>query len=210
MKTKNEKTAKAPRPALRQNKREVLLQAAIEVFAAKGSNCATIADVAKKARVALGTVYVYFESKDDLLQHCMQEIVDSELASIIKKTEGILDPMDRLYAFFQHHVAMIKEKPHVARFITVEARQSESFTSRNPGYNPLHKYLEFVKNITIKAIKEKQIQAIDPDAFALILVGTMDIVLSQWITNSTSINIETLIVNIRKILHPGVAIILEK
>ncbi|MDD4309357.1 MAG: TetR/AcrR family transcriptional regulator [Candidatus Cloacimonetes bacterium] len=194
------------RKAGRQNKRDLLLNAAIEVFAHKGSNSATIADVAKRARVALGTVYVYFESKDDLLQHCMREIVDSELNSIIKQTETIFDPMDRLYAFFQQHVALVKEKPHVARFITVEARQSESFTNRNPGYNPLQKYLEFVKETTASAISKGNIMPIDPQALALILVGTMDIVLCQWLAGDKNVDIETIGQSIRNIIHTGVAV----
>ncbi len=142
------------RKAGRQNKRELLLNAAIEVFARKGSNQATIADVAKKARVALGTVYVYFDSKDDLLQHCMKEIIETEINGIINRTAEVSNHMDRLYEFFMHHVALVKEKPYIARFIAVEARQNENFIRRNPGYNPLLKYLDFVKEVTTSAIRK--------------------------------------------------------
>lgn len=194
------------RKASRQSKRDELLNAAIEVFAQKGSNLATIADVAKKARVALGTVYVHFDSKDDLLQQCMKEIIETELNSIIERTKNIPDPMDRLYDFFLSHVALVKEKPHVARFLAVESRQSEYFASRNPSYNPLNKYITFVQEITVQAVADNKIQAIDPVAFSYILVGTMDIVLCQWLASDANLDIEIVTKQIRQILHTGVAL----
>lgn len=198
--------SKGNRPAGRQNKRELILDAAIEIFARKGSHQATIADVAKKARVALGTVYVYFTSKDDLLQQCMKEVIDKEIKTIIENTKNIVDPMERLVAFFQHHIELVSDRPFIARFITVEARQSESFTMRNPGYNPLHQYVDYVKEITSKAVAKKQIINIDPEALAFLLVGSMDIVLWQWLASDHKINIDMLIKSIREILHGGVSL----
>jgi len=151
-------------------------------------------------------VYVYFNSKDDLLQNCMKEIINTEIATIIKNTADIPDPMDRLYAFFMHHVELVKNKPYIARFLAVEARQNENFSKRNPGYNPLHQYIDFVKEITRKAIEDKKIQAIDPDAMAFLLVGAMDIILWQWLAEDESIDIDNICTHVRQILHPGVAI----
>ncbi|MDD2231056.1 MAG: TetR/AcrR family transcriptional regulator, partial [Candidatus Cloacimonetes bacterium] len=172
---------KPSRKAVRQNKRDKILNSAIVVFAQKGSNSATIADVAKKARVAMGTVYVHFESKEDLLQCCMDEVISNELETIIKKTANISDPMDRLYAFFMQHITLVNEKPYIARFITVEVRQSESFANRNPGYNPLQRYLDFVEEIANTAVESGRIRAIDTKAFSLLLVGAMDIIIWQWL-----------------------------
>ena len=47
------------------DKREAILRAAITVFAKKGFFCAQVADVARAAGVAAGTVYLYFRSKDE-------------------------------------------------------------------------------------------------------------------------------------------------
>ena len=48
-------------------KRDAILRAAIDVFAERGFFNAQVADVARAAGVAAGTVYLYFRSKDDLL-----------------------------------------------------------------------------------------------------------------------------------------------
>ncbi len=200
------KTERPLRKAGRQNKRDLLLNAAIEVFAKKGSNLATIADVAKKARVALGTVYVYFDSKDDLLQKCMKEIIETEINSIIAKSASIPNNMGRLYDFFMQHVSLVKEKPYIARFLAVESRQSEVFSRRNPGYNPLHNYLDFVTGVIKIAIKEKQIKPIDPEALAYLLVGAMDFVLWNWLAGDNEMELDTIVVRIRQILHAGVVL----
>jgi AcrR family transcriptional regulator len=60
-------TAAAKR-ALTEERRRQILEAAIRVFAEKGY-AATIRDVARAARVAEGTIYNYFKSKEDLLIH---------------------------------------------------------------------------------------------------------------------------------------------
>ena len=49
------------------DKREDILRAAIDTFAARGFFNAQVADVARSAGVAAGTVYLYFRGKDDLL-----------------------------------------------------------------------------------------------------------------------------------------------
>ncbi len=198
-------SAKLQRRAERQNRREDVLNAAIEVFAQKGSNLATIADVAKRARVALGTVYLYFNSKDDLLQKCMSEVIVSEITQIIELTSSIMDPMERLYAFFTHHIELVESKPFIARFISVELRQSELFNRRNPGYNPIQLYLDFVIEQTTNAIVSGRIKHIDPQAFAMLLVGAMDIIIWQWLASSIPLDLHQISSQIRSILQVGVA-----
>ncbi|HNQ44554.1 MAG TPA: TetR/AcrR family transcriptional regulator, partial [Candidatus Cloacimonadota bacterium] len=154
------------RSAIRKSKRDIIIEKAIEVFAAKGSELTTIADIAKKARIAQGTVYVYFESKDDLLKHCMKEIITAEINTIIEATAQIPDTMDRLFEFFVKHIELVKNKPYVARFLTLETRQHEEFYLHNPDFNPLKLYLDFVLKVTREAIAVGRIRNISADAMA--------------------------------------------
>ena len=59
----------AKRQALHERRRRQILEAASGVFANRGYAAATIADIARAARVAEGTIYNYFRSKEDLLIH---------------------------------------------------------------------------------------------------------------------------------------------
>src|SRR5918912_3065961 len=80
----------------RGDKRAAILRAAIDVFAARGYFNAQVADVARAAGVAAGTVYLYFRSKDDLLvsifDRTMREALEEGQAAI----GALRDPRERL------------------------------------------------------------------------------------------------------------------
>src|SRR6267378_3735694 len=61
-------------------KRDAILRAAIDVFAERGFFNAQVADVARAAGVAAGTVYLYFRSKDDLLVSIFERSMREALA----------------------------------------------------------------------------------------------------------------------------------
>jgi AcrR family transcriptional regulator len=60
-------TERSQREEARAARREVILDAARRVFAARGFRGTTIADIAEEAKIALGTIYLYFPSKEDVL-----------------------------------------------------------------------------------------------------------------------------------------------
>ena len=187
----------------RKNTRDKLLEKAIEVFAQRGSQDTTIADIAKAAKIAQGTIYVYFKSKDELLGECIQKIVNPEIEAIIDATKDIEDTMDRLYEFFVQHVKLVKQKPYIARFLTVEARHNEEFYTTWPDYNPLKRYLTWVEDLAEKAIQDKRIRPLDTQTFALLIVGVMDLVLAQWLMHPDSLDIAEVAKNVRDIIRHG-------
>jgi TetR/AcrR family fatty acid metabolism transcriptional regulator len=84
----------SPQPSL--DKREAILRAATHVFARNGYFQSQVADIARAAGVAAGTVYLYFRSKDDLLvslfERTMREAIEEGRAALA----GIADPRERL------------------------------------------------------------------------------------------------------------------
>ena len=63
-------------------KRRLLLDAAIRVFAHKGYHTCRVGDIAKEAGVAYGLLYHYFESKEDVLRTIFRETWGEMLASV--------------------------------------------------------------------------------------------------------------------------------
>src|SRR2546430_16367590 len=61
-------------------KRDAILRGAIDVFAERGYFNAQVADVARAAGIAAGTVYLYFKSKDDLLVSIFERSMRDGLA----------------------------------------------------------------------------------------------------------------------------------
>lgn len=63
-------------------KRTAMMQAAVQVFAQKGYHAATVRDVVKAAKVAIGTFYFYFPDKETLFVYLYEETSDFLLQTI--------------------------------------------------------------------------------------------------------------------------------
>jgi TetR/AcrR family transcriptional regulator, fatty acid metabolism regulator protein len=185
------------------DKRKEILTAAIDIFARRGYVGASIKDVADKAGVATGTVYLYFKNKDDLLLQSMKTMMDSNLVEIKKKIANVEPSIDKLFMFFYHHVEVFTKKPSMARFLVVELRQSEEFYKRHPSYNPYHDYADLVKDMVRKAIQEGTTQAYKPETISYLILGAMDAVLTQWLVNPEAVDLETVVKEIQVVLHNG-------
>jgi len=74
------RTPRARPLAPRGDKRDVILRAAIRTFARSGFFSAQVADVARTAGVAAGTVYLYFRGKDDLLVSIFERVMTEAIA----------------------------------------------------------------------------------------------------------------------------------
>jgi len=108
-------------------KRDRILDAAERVFAQRGFFAAKVADIAREAGVADGTIYLYFKNKDDLLISLFEsrmERVNQILADAIA-TES--RPRDQLGAFVRAYLELIADQPTAAEVLTIELRQSTKF-----------------------------------------------------------------------------------
>lgn len=195
--------AKRQKRSIVMDKRKEIISAAIEVFARKGYNKANIMEVAAKAGVATGTVYLYFKNKDDLLLQSMKTMMDGNLAEIKKKLVTEQKSIDKLFMFFYHHIEVFTRKPSMARFLVVELRQSEEFYKRYPSYNPYLEYHDYVQELVKKAIKEGTTFAYNPTTISCIILGTMDAIVTQWIIHPAGINLESVVKEVRQVLHNG-------
>src|ERR671934_636474 len=86
-------------PAPSGPKRDAILRAAIDVFAERGYFNAQVADVARAAGVAAGTVYLYFRSKDDLLISIFERTMRDTLAEGRAAVVAVTDARERLRRF---------------------------------------------------------------------------------------------------------------
>src|SRR3954453_21268055 len=91
---------------LRQDKRARIMDAAVKVFAERGFHTATVAEIARSAGVADGTIYLYFKGKDDLLLRLFDEKMTALLAEAREELEREKSAPDKLQRFIQLHLAL--------------------------------------------------------------------------------------------------------
>jgi TetR/AcrR family fatty acid metabolism transcriptional regulator len=108
-------------------KRESILRAATRVFARNGYFNSKVADIAREAEVADGTVYLYFKSKEEILH----SIFDQNMAEAIQSgrvlIEKLQDPGEKLRRIAMLHLERLGADPDLAVVFQVELRGSTKF-----------------------------------------------------------------------------------
>jgi TetR/AcrR family transcriptional regulator, fatty acid metabolism regulator protein len=173
-------------PATAGDKRGRILDAAERIFARDGFFAAKVADVAKDAGVADGTIYLYFKSKDDLLISLFEsrmERVNEVLAAAIA---GETTALGKLRALIRTYVGLVKEQPSTAEIMTVELRQSSRFMKEydNPRFADL---LRLIAGIVTEGQSSGQLGAAIPPAIAARMIfGVLDELATAWLLSRDS------------------------
>ena len=79
------------------DKRERIIQAAVEVFGAAGFDTASMADIAAGAEVGKGTLYLYFPSKEELFEEVYQRCRGERLQACGCNTERLSSTLEKLF-----------------------------------------------------------------------------------------------------------------
>lgn len=111
-------------------KRELILKAATKVFAQNGYFQSQVADVARVAGVAAGTVYLYFKGKDDLLVSIFERSMNDVLGEARAAVEAVPDPAERLRKIAHLHLDRVGRDRDLAVVFQVELRHSVKFMER--------------------------------------------------------------------------------
>ncbi len=147
------------------DKRARIIEASVDVFADKGFNAARVSDIAKRAGVADGTIYLYFKNKEDLLLSVFEEKMDELRNSATAELEKHTGPLDKIRAFAHHHFRAVREQRAVAEVLQVELRLSKKFIK---DYKPdkLFAYL----GVLMELVREGQASGVireDVDPFTI-------------------------------------------
>ena len=133
------------------DKRDRILQAAVRVFADKGFYTARVADVAREAGVADGTIYLYFKSKELLLQGLFEESMDRILLMLKGIVSESSSAAERLLRFFERYAQFTEEEPALAEVLTVQLRESGKLMKQIAS----QKFGEFLQ-LLVRLIEEGQ------------------------------------------------------
>jgi TetR/AcrR family fatty acid metabolism transcriptional regulator len=165
----------------RNDKRVRIVDAAVGVFAEKGYRSARISDIARRAGVADGTIYLYFRNKEDLLLTIFEEKMDGILTGLRAAVDGIESPADRMGAFARFHFEQMRLQPALAQVLQVELRQSTRFVRE---YRPerLWQYLGVFETILQDGQSSGHFRSdIDPFLVKWAFFGALDELSIQWV-----------------------------
>ncbi len=109
---------------IRANRKLLILDAALHVFAEEGYHAATISKVSKYAGISKGLLYNYFESKDELLDQLLGSLFDAE-AKIALDLVGEDFTKETFKKFIKYSVDVLKSKPKEWKLYFSMATQPE-------------------------------------------------------------------------------------
>jgi TetR/AcrR family fatty acid metabolism transcriptional regulator len=174
----------APRLADRADKadkRDAILRAAIETFAARGFFNAQVADVARSAGVAAGTVYLYFRGKDDLLISIFERTMTDAIAAGRESVAAKRDAVERLREIARLHFERLGRDRNLAIVFQVELRQSTKFMERFSA-TYLRQYLGVIRDVIAEGQAEGTFRAtVNPTLAAKMFFGALDEMATNWI-----------------------------
>ncbi len=172
-------------------KREAILRAAIDVFASRGFFGAQVADVARAAGVAAGTVYLYFRGKDDLLVSIFERTMRDALAEGRAAAAAVADPCDRLRSFARLHLARLGRDRSLAVVFQVELRQSTKFMERFSA-TLLRDYLGLIRAAIADGQASGTFRAdFNPTTAAKMFFGALDEMATNWILSRRKYSLES-------------------
>src|SRR5215831_19468587 len=171
-------------------KRDAILRAAIDVFAERGYFNAQVADVARAAGVAAGTVYLYFRSKDDLLISIFERGMKIALEEGRHLAADIDDPRERLRQFARLHLRRLGQDRNLAVVFQVELRQSTKFMERFSA-TLLRDYLGLIRETIADGQRGRLFRAdLKATAMAKMLFGALDEMATNWILSRRRYSLE--------------------
>jgi len=163
------------------DKRLAISKAAVKVFAQRGFFNAQVADVARSAGVAAGTVYLYFRSKDEILISIFERTMKEAITESRLALDGVSDPVERLRCLARLHLQRLGRDRDLAVVFQVELRQSTKFMEQLSS-SQFRTYLGQLRD----AIAEGQASAVftttvNPTLAAKALFGALDEMATNWI-----------------------------
>jgi TetR/AcrR family fatty acid metabolism transcriptional regulator len=112
------------------DKRRLILDSAVRVFARQGFHTCRVSDIADEAGVAYGLVYHYFSSKDEILDTLFLERWDVMLTAIAEADGSDASPRDKLYATAAFIVDSYGHDPDLMKVIIVEVTRAANTFGR--------------------------------------------------------------------------------
>jgi AcrR family transcriptional regulator len=169
------------------DKRRLILDAGVRVFARQGFHTCRVSDIADEARVAYGLVYHYFSSKDEILDTLFLERWDVMLLAIAEADALQRSPRDKLYAIASFIVDSYRHDPELMKVIIVEVTRAANTFGRTHLGKIRDAYSQ-IAGIVARAQDEGLFRReITPEFAALAFYGCIEQVLTGWIFDSVPV-----------------------
>ncbi len=163
------------------DKRTRILDAAVVEIARAGFYGTTVSKIARRAGVADGTIYLYFENKEAILVGVFDRAMDRFIGGGVLELGSGGDASTLLKEIVQLHLELVGEDHDMAVILQVELRHSLHFMNLF-SRTRLREYLEIIAGVVVQGQREGVFRAdLEPMFSAKMVFGALDQVATDWI-----------------------------
>lgn len=159
-------------------KKQALLEAVLHVFSEKGVNGLTMDNVALQAGVAKGTLYAYFENKQDLLKTAIEAGISPLIQELTELLESNLSPIEKLSQLTRRHLAYCDEHQNFFRILVYD-RQAVQERMRRYKSCLYQDFLQTIARVVADGIEDGSLRRANPSHVAAMLIESNIAVIHQ-------------------------------
>ena len=189
------------------NKEKDIIEASIKVFAKDGFHQAKISKIANAARVATGSVYLYFKNKESILNKIFEELWQRIYieANTLSKREDI-SPLEKFETLLDVVFDLFISNPSLAVvFVSEEHHLMRNRKSNIPGF--YEKFLDVGETIIKEGIQNGTFNSnINVKVFRNFTFGGVRHLLHQWAQFPEEFPLNTVRQNVKYILKKGILV----
>jgi TetR/AcrR family transcriptional regulator, fatty acid metabolism regulator protein len=186
-------------------RRREILASAVRVFASHGFTDARIRDIAAGAGVAEGTIYLYFEGKEDLLLTAFRDVVNDFCTSIRSVLSSDLPFLERIERFVRMQFERIEEEPALATVLLLESRQTTTFYS-GAVHDVLRTYASAIDDLLASGQADGVIRAdADLPLARRMLIGALEEVELEWLISDKTRPLVSSAPRVAELFYRGLA-----
>ena len=163
------------------DKPQQIIEAAIRVFARKGYYNSRVSDIARAAGIAAGTIYLYFDTKQEILITLFREKMAAFVAAVWRAVAEERDAIAKVRRLVYLHFEILERQPELAEVVQVELRQGQKFF-RGPATQEIAGYFALIASILEEGVATGLFRGDLPVKLAAkMLFGTMDQMATSWV-----------------------------
>jgi TetR/AcrR family fatty acid metabolism transcriptional regulator len=162
-----------------EDKRRLILEAAVRVFARKGFHTCRVGDIAEEAGVAHGLLYHYFRSKDEVLECIFTETWADILAAVQMVEETDEPARDRLAGIAKILLRAWRRDPALVKVVVREIVRSPDLQNR---ITVIHEAFAAIERIITRGQEAGEFRTdVSANLASFVFYGALDEVLTGWV-----------------------------
>lgn len=172
----------------RQDKRALILEAAIRVFARMGYHEARVADIAREAGIAYGLVYHYFRNKEEVLATIFEERWSAFLGSVEAIAASSVPVRDKLVAIAALVLGAYRVRPDWVKLLVFEIQRSPRFADPE-RVRAVGRLFQAVAEMLADGQASGELRPdVDPKIASSVFLGALEIAITTLVLEVTRID----------------------